>query len=141
LARTAREVVSIDPHDGRATGRPHDTLAEFCANLRRYGVLSWVSSVVGVLPSALANIRGLFDLVFIDGDHDAASVERDVLATLPLLARDGLIAFHDHDDDHPGVQRAVDVLVDRGGAIIGSVDSLAVVDPNAWKSAPSLLEI
>lgn len=36
-----------------------------------------------------------FDLAFIDGAHDSASVERDVRAVLPLLAPDGAIAFHD----------------------------------------------
>lgn len=38
---------------------------------------------------------GFADLVFIDGDHDAAQVCRDVQGAERVLSRDGLIVLHD----------------------------------------------
>lgn len=36
-----------------------------------------------------------FDLAFIDGDHSAEAVTRDIKAVAPLLERNGVIALHD----------------------------------------------
>jgi len=56
----------------------------------------------------------IFEFVFIDGDHTAAAVERDVATVLPLLTPGALLAFHDYlEAGHPDVQPTVDRLAIR----------------------------
>ena len=47
------------------------------------------------------------DMVFIDGDHQQESVERDIKFWIPRIAPGGLLCGHDYDDGFPGVQAAV----------------------------------
>jgi predicted O-methyltransferase YrrM len=55
--------------------------------------------VTGPSPEALAEARevagGPFDLAFIDGDHSHEGVVRDFEGTLPLLADEAHLLFHD----------------------------------------------
>jgi predicted O-methyltransferase YrrM len=135
MAQTATHVTSIDPHDGRATPRPRNTFAEFCANLDRYGVASKVSSrEPGYIPDTPK-----YDLVFIDGDHAYESVRRDIQQSVDLLAPGGLLAFHDYRtspgefDGHwdAGVTQAVDELLTAGGELVTRHATVAVVRPPA----------
>jgi predicted O-methyltransferase YrrM len=51
------------------------------------------------------------DLVFIDGDHREAAVERDIRLYRELVRAGGIIAGHDYGrPDWPGVQAAVDAV-------------------------------
>lgn len=138
LARTASQVVAVDPHDGRATPRPKDTRAEFLSNLVRYGV----NERVAVHPS-LDDVTGPFDLAFIDGDHSIDAVRSDYRRIVPMLAPDGLIAFHDYRD-YPGqydgrwdegVRKAVDEFLACGAEIVTRADTLAVVRPGGMQVA------
>jgi predicted O-methyltransferase YrrM len=147
LARTAAHVVSVDTHDGRGTPGPRrDTLAELRANLERHGVADKVSVRVGRLYRADPKTAGRFDLIFIDGAHDADSVAHDVACGLDRLAPGGLLAFHDYgatagpgDGREPAVTAAVDALVAAGGELRSITDSLAVVKPPA--SVPASLAL
>jgi len=48
------------------------------------------------------------DFVFIDGDHRAEVVRKDINLALDILAPGGLLAGHDYgEDDWPGVAHAV----------------------------------
>lgn len=51
--------------------------------------------------------RGQADAVFIDGAHDQASVESDLVEWLPIVRAGGLLAGHDLDVKHPGVAAAL----------------------------------
>ena len=52
---------------------------------------------------------GLLDFVFIDGDHLAAGLERDIVAWLPHIKEGGYIGFHDYDSDKWGdVKKTID---------------------------------
>jgi len=135
LARTAKRVLAIDPHDGRGTPKPRDTSKDFFDNLQRYGVadkVDWSSYLYA--PYAF---EGTFDLIFIDGAHSLASVRRDIKQTLPLLAEGGLLAFHDYrlhagEIDgrwDPGVTEAVNELLSKGAKLISRHDTIAVVAP------------
>ena len=59
---------------------------------------------------------------------EAASVRRDIEAALPLLAGDGLLAFHDYPDPGwPGVRRVVDEYAARFGWLrIAQADFLGI---------------
>src|SRR6266516_3996893 len=61
---------------------------------------------------ALKDLLGgdLVDLLFIDGDHSYAGVRRDFEMYSPLVADQGMVAFHDicHHPHHPDV--GVDML-------------------------------
>ena len=49
---------------------------------------------------------GQFDLVFVDGEHDAPNVRADPDLALAALAPGGVVACHDYrDPDWPDVRR------------------------------------
>ena len=128
LAQTAKHVTSIDPHDGRATPNPRDTLSEFTNNIIRYGVADKVTSLS--MRDEIAAAR--FDVVFIDGDHELDSVRMDIDKALAALEPDGLLVFHDYrllGDE--GVKLAVDELISAGAELLSRQESLAVVRPPA----------
>jgi hypothetical protein len=142
LARTAKLVVAVDPHDGRGTAVPQDTLPKLRANLQRYGVADRVT----VYPVPFARLDPdytcRFDLIFIDGAHDAESVRADIRRALPLLAPGGVLAFHDYGSPiDPGVAEAVDELIGEGAEMLSIHASLAVVRPPAVVPDPQLLEV
>jgi hypothetical protein len=132
LARTARNVQTVDPFDGRGTPQPGETLATFRRNLGRYGVADKVAEIVGTSAEALPRLPPVYDLVFIDGAHDEASVAADAALAAAVLRPGGLIAFHDYGTARdPGVKAAVDEFVAAGGELLGRCDRLAVVRPPA----------
>lgn len=139
LAQTARHVVSVDPHDGRGTPQPKDTFATFRDNLARYGVAEIVDTRRAVASKVGLEAEPGFDLVFIDGAHDFASVDADIAWSRERLAAGGLLTFHDyrrrpgeHDGGwDPGVTQAVDALLAAGGQLLMTRGTLAVVRPPA----------
>jgi predicted O-methyltransferase YrrM len=59
-----------------------------------------------------------FDFCFIDGDHKAASVKRDLDFWVPKIAEGGLICGHDYDVSYPGVLESTsNVFGDKVGTI------------------------
>lgn len=83
------------------------------------------------IPAAVDAAGGLFDLAFIDGKHDAASVTADLTGLLPAMTSGGVLLFH--DAWHDGVRHAVDEAVEQGlardeGIVAG--DKLGT--PGAW---------
>jgi predicted O-methyltransferase YrrM len=80
----------------------------------------------------LPTLPRIFDLVFIDGSHDAPSVRRDIELSLAVLQPGGLLAFHDYERDcDPGVSLAVNELLATGAELVGQTETLAVVRPRA----------
>ena len=64
-------------------------------------------------PEALTEARelagGPFDFALIDGDHSLDAVRRDIAGTLPVLADQAWVLFH--DSHFQGVRDAVDEVV------------------------------
>src|SRR5262245_6978635 len=86
LALVAASVVAVDPH---AALNSYETAA---SNLRAYGVRHKVTMMLDGSPDALQSLRDegrRFDLVWIDGDHEAPAVERDVRWGRALLRPNG----------------------------------------------------
>lgn len=138
IAREAESVLCIDYFDGRGTVAPCDTLEGFRRNLSKYQVSHKVA--VGT-PGEQFDSE--FDLVFIDGSHEAESVQRDIETAIAALKPGGLIAFHDYRTSEgevdggwdPGVTESVDKLIQAGGQLLSRHKTLAVVRPPVHASA------
>lgn len=95
LADVAHYVVSVDRHQGIAEAGGEDSLPDYLAAVRSF---KNVAIVIGDFGDVIVRLGvGEFDLVYIDGDHDADSVEWDAGHAMSL--RPKTIAFHDWDFD------------------------------------------
>jgi hypothetical protein len=125
LAQAARRVTSVDWHQGdgslSAMGEAGaDTWESYRANLARYGVAGKVDARRGRFADVLPALRRqgvLFDGCFLDAQHDAEAVQRDLDMVLPLIRPGGWVAFHDYGRSdatgHPGF--GVTEVADRFG--------------------------
>lgn len=98
LASTARYVLSVDHHRGdegtRGAGHDGDTLAEYIGNVRDLPNVGFVVAPFARILPLLAERS--FGLAFIDGAHDAPSVERDATFASRLAP---VLAFHDWNQE------------------------------------------
>jgi predicted O-methyltransferase YrrM len=105
-AQRARRVVSVDR-------RPQTEAAEW---LRRYGLLERVTFRHDDVASLRDEFDERFTLAFIDTEHDAESVARDIEFALKVLEPVSVIAFHDYPDPGwPEVRKVVDDYASRLG--------------------------
>lgn len=130
MAQSAERVTAVDPFDGRATTDPRGTFTEFLINIRRYGVHRQIQPLQGAIQDIAPNLEEGFDLVFIDGAHDEASVRRDLQIAHRLLKAGGLVVCHDYGrGTDPGVDAAVSSWVGQGARPIARHGSLVVLQP------------
>lgn len=127
MALVGARVVAIDPHSWL------DSRAQMDLHLMAYGVTAQVEIRQGYsfdeLPRLAAEGRQ-FDLVWIDGDHEAPTVAHDVEWARKLLRPTGTLACHDYDElTCPGVRQALTAL-DLPPAKL--VDTLAIYGPGEW---------
>lgn len=104
LASTARRVWAVDWHfKDRCTASVdvQDTLPGLRRNLTDCGLADKVIILCGLVDDVQEHLVGPFDLVFIDGAHDAKSVARDAALARRVVAPGGVVAFHDVDE--PGI--------------------------------------
>lgn len=126
MALMGARVTAVDPHTWLGS---YQTMI---ANLQDYGVSGRVRIDARlsfeVLPE-LAEGGWAFDLVWVDGDHEAPAVSHDVDWARKLLRPGGTLACHDYDEDTcPGVRQALDAW--RPPAKL--VDTLAIYGPGEW---------
>lgn len=107
LAQSAREVVSVDVAD-----------PALAANwLDRFGCADRAILHRGVFAQAVPRL-GTFELVFVDGEHDAENVRADVELALSVLEPDGVLVCHDYPDPSwPDVRRVVDAAAVKHGLV------------------------
>lgn len=122
----AAHITAIDPHSWLNS---HATMMQ---NLVDYRVLEKVSILRAdswtAMPQLIAENRK-FDLVWIDGDHEAHTVAHDVQMARELLREDGTLACHDYDEATcPGVRQALDAWKVPPRL----VDTLAIYGPGEW---------
>jgi predicted O-methyltransferase YrrM len=87
----------IDSFVGSAEHADHDVSgveSRFRANIARFG--SRVQGFVGRSQDILKALTGKFDLVYIDGSHEAADVLADAILAWPLLKPGGRLGFDDY---------------------------------------------
>lgn len=102
------------PYPEMPFNRDGDFFAAATVFARHHGIAKLVreksSVVAAAFASALYYYTRPYDLVYIDGAHDYASVKADLEAWWPIIAEGGMLAGHDwHDEsgDNADVQRAV----------------------------------
>lgn len=97
LARWAAMVHSVDWHGGDPQAGWGDSLPEFWENVKRAGVREKVVVHVGPFSAVLPLLKDKsFDVVFVDGMHDAISVATDAAEAFRLVKDGGVVAFHDY---------------------------------------------
>jgi len=126
MALAGARVTAVDPHGWLSS------YGAMVANLNAYGVADRVeirrSDSWSVLPALVDDDRK-FDLVWIDGDHEARAGAHDVEWALKLLRPGGTLACHDYDEATcPGVRQALDAWKPPPRL----VDTLAVYGPGEW---------
>lgn len=89
-------VYAVDPHTGSQEHGPDVwTFNEFKANIAKAGVEDVVVPVLMTSEEASRDWKQKIELLFIDGDHQYESVEKDFLLWFPHLNDGGIVAFHD----------------------------------------------
>lgn len=124
MSQVAKVVHTVDWHQGGEELGAQDTLSAAWHNIRLAGgnVIMHVGKSADVLPE----LRGPFDLVFIDGSHEYRHVRQDIVCARRLSK---LLLFHDYNYGFMGVMRAVDELCAETGARLKPVaGSLVLVD-------------
>lgn len=114
FAETARYVVSVDRHRG-ITGHG-ESLQEYLGNILS---LDNVAAVIASFSDFVPLLGYYFDVVYIDGDHDTVSVERDTALAISLDPK--IIAMHDWDFDE--VKAAGLTFFGEPTSLVGSVAS------------------
>jgi predicted O-methyltransferase YrrM len=127
LAQRARSVVAVDPHGAL------NSLETLRANLSAYNVSDKVLVWIGRSEVAMSELHASgrrFEMVWIDGDHEAPAVEQDVTWGLKLLKLGGVLACHDYGEDTcPGVKVAIDAMLGGPGDLI---DTLSI---HRWRAS------
>jgi predicted O-methyltransferase YrrM len=89
--RRATRIAAVDPH-------VYGTEAHLRENLAHFGMSEIVRPIVAPSVKAAGEWTGPVRLVFVDGNHEQASVEADVDAWLPFLTPGGFLVLHDSTD-------------------------------------------
>ena len=122
LAGKSTTILALGAREGEAAGHifsielDDKLVAAADAALSSRGLRELVTFISGDSATAISELDGSFDLVFVDGDHSRSGVERDMDALRGRVTVGGSIMFHDYfhgGNDDPGnaaygVREAVD---------------------------------
>lgn len=111
-----------------------DTFPEFQRNIA--GAASMITVVrkrsAELVPG---DLRLPVHLAFLDADHSYESTRADAVAMLPMMAPEGIVAFHD-SANFRGVARALGEIMTAGEwCLAGHVDNMSWIRRASW--APS----
>ncbi|MDD9814616.1 MAG: class I SAM-dependent methyltransferase [Gammaproteobacteria bacterium] len=119
-----KKLVSVDVFDVNRENGGGQTPA---ARMERMGFAGFVEFVQADSVGYLRCCREKYDLIFLDGDHRAPAVYREIPAALKLLNPGGVILLHDYHPGHrplpidanfyPGPSLAVEKLRREGANI------------------------
>ncbi len=122
IAWTARVIYCNDTFSADGNGQTQfpkiTTLDEFLLTTSGYtNIIPFVGKSAKVIPLLPDN---MFDIVFIDADHQYKSVIEDILVSFSKLKDEGFFLFHDYTT-WPGVKKGVDELFDSPEVVNGSI--------------------
>ena len=103
---TEKRVFAIDSFDGGPDLEPHDSFQEFCWNIEGRQLSGYVEPVRGISWEVAKTWSKPIHFLFIDGSHIYEDVMADFASFFPHVVRGGIIAFHDVQENHPGVLKA-----------------------------------
>jgi predicted O-methyltransferase YrrM len=98
-----------------------DTWLAWQDNIRAFGLERHCLAVRGLSYEVTNRVVNDLDWIYIDGDHEYASVVLDALSYYDKLACNGLLLFH--DQPWPGVTKATEWLV-----LHGYMNPITVID-------------
>jgi Methyltransferase domain/Glycosyl transferase family 2 len=112
-ANPAARVYAIDPHDGEVGA--HDTLEGVRSEsptFERFQTNVAAAGLAGLIHAIRQRSHEVswdrpIAFLFVDGLHDYANVARDFHHFEPYLREGAYVAFHDCDDNYPGVRAFV----------------------------------
>ena len=111
-------LVSVDLHDPTYTERKGGSQTSLAENMAALDIqvdmiagdtvdVALKALDYGILPWSVS-------LLYVDACHDYDSVKADFLAWRPLLGDEAQVVFDDYTEDHPGVIKFVDEMVNFG---------------------------
>lgn len=123
MALAGASVISVDPHVWL------ESWPVMLANVEAYAVADRVLMWRMDSQTAMPTLGPAFDVVWIDGDHEAAAVTHDVEWARKLLRPTGTLICHDYGEETcPGVRAALDAWKPPPRL----VDTMAVYGPDEW---------
>jgi len=106
----SRKITAIDPFEGTLSTQDYGvspTLGIFKENIKNFGCQNLVNIFAETSEAVANNWVNKIRLIFIDGLHDYDNVKKDYTLWSPFVMSGGFIAFHDYNEDHPGVVRFI----------------------------------
>jgi MMP 1-O-methyltransferase len=111
-------LVSVDLHDPTYTERKGGTQTSLAENMQALDIRvdMIAGDTVDVASKALdyGITPWTVSLLYIDACHEYDSVKADFLAWRPMLIDEAHVVFDDYTEDHPGVIKFVDEMVNFG---------------------------
>jgi predicted O-methyltransferase YrrM len=104
LRRGIRRIYGIDLF-------PNNTYEAASSRLRKHGLDNYVTLFRS--HSLKYRWKRKIDVLHLDADHEYKAVRADIEKYAPFVSDGGIIIFDDYDTAHPGVQRAVNLLLAR----------------------------
>lgn len=107
------KVLSIDPFERVSHTRlnPGGKYRRYVRTMRQRGLEDRCLPLVAYSHDAAPAVTARIGLLIIDGDHEHASVSRDLALYAPKVRSGGFIFLDDHTDTYPGVVRATSEFV------------------------------
>lgn len=122
IARVAKHVLAIDPHDGYPYYNPTPTLQEFLRNIERWGVAGVITPIVQTADRVLSHLRPA-DVAFVD----CTGLYRDTRFCLDHV-KAKVLACHDFGRRGcDGATRAVEDYVRQHNKQLSVIDTLAII--------------
>lgn len=115
------KVIAVDTWQGSPAEQQHKDLINqidqelfqiFQDNIEKMKLIDIVHPMIGDSSTILNEWTEKVPFIFIDGDHTYEGVKKDILAALPLIESDGVLAGHDYGNAE-GVTQAVNELLGK----------------------------
>lgn len=114
-ANTLGLVYCVDTWSGHLEASEHfsqECFRDFLRNTKPFTNIMPVPHESTHAAAIFSRFRFRFDMIFVDGRHDAEGVERDLAAWMPLLSIGGILCGHDYGRwDWPDVATVVDRMI------------------------------